>query len=217
VPPPANQIINNPNPAAEPQTNVTAATVTIGEVPIEDQNAKVVENSDGVDVEYLVRSRYEFDGRRHMLGISSPGGFLNKSVAFVQLSAPTLLWLASWTAARIGRPPDVPDPVSQDPNWVLLDVIPEVPQMVLARDGVSAWYRISATYVYGHQAPGSNVFALMQFPKPPWIDGSVPRVIPADAIKPDILMGAGGGQQAAPGVPPNPNPVGGGGDFWTPW
>jgi len=160
----------------------TQATVTFGEIAPDDYDAKYLPGADpqAVWTDYKIRSRYENDQHVYMMGITSPGiiagspglgtrttGSLT-GAAFVQLAAPTLLWVADWTAAKFKEIPSIPEFVVGG-GWVLMDVHFEPGMLVVGADGVTPLYRISGTYVYGHTNPSARVFPDVVFTRPPWL------------------------------------------------
>lgn len=180
-----------------------AAQIVIGDVIAEvvTNAAKYIPSAQpAIYIDYIARNRYEGDYHRYMMGITSPGGFQGKSVAFCQLAAKTLLWVSDWTALREGYPPDIPDPESKNENWILLDVIPETGTPTLKPDGATVLYRISGTYVYGCVNPNANIYKDVVFCVPPWMDVSkgVIRQMPDGSIKQGIINTLGG-LNAAPG------------------
>src|SRR5258708_321376 len=124
--------------------------VIVGSVSFDDQKALFHNDGNGVWTDYEIFNRYEGDKHIYMLGLTSPTPFQGKSVAFVQIAAPTLLWICEWTSCRVTKIPFVPNPVVSDPNWVLLDIYYETAGLAYASDGVSPLYRLSGVYVYGH-------------------------------------------------------------------
>lgn len=162
------------NPVA--QTYATpVAQVVVAPVPEDDNLAKFIEAPDaaGVFTDYRIVHRYENDGHVYMAGITSPGGFQGNKAAFFKLASNTLLWVADWTAARLGSQPEIPKPTSlANQNWILLDRIPEVRNVVVGPDGVSPLYRITGTYIYGHKSPSDDVFDDVEYPRPPWLDSA---------------------------------------------
>src|SRR5207237_4450544 len=99
---------------------VTVAIVTIGDEQIEEQLGQY-KPSQGGWTEWMIKSHYEHDDAIYMGGMTSPRPFQGASVSFVQLNAPSLLWIVQWTGARLAAMPVIPDPTSVDPNWVLMD------------------------------------------------------------------------------------------------
>jgi len=183
---------DNPNPgyAGNNQFNFQ-----VGEVKFDDDSGKFVEEPNQSYTDYRIHNRYERDNGIYMMGITSPGGFQNKSVAFCQLYSPTLLWICDWTSARWDKEPDVPSPTPYDQNWVLLDVHFEYVNITVAVDGTSALYRSSGTYVYGHTRPAANMLVNMAYPRPPWLQDSFTRTIPQSTLKQGLsdVVGTGGG------------------------
>ena len=173
----------------------TNATVTVGDITFDDSLANYAQEGDAnagnAFTDYQISNRYHYSCHRYMLGITSPAGFNGQSVAFVQLASPTLLWIVDWTAARFGKAPDVPDPTPTNPDWVLLDVMPDAAGVVVSPDGVTGLFRLSGAYVYGHKNPGSSPLNKVTFPQPPWLNGTFPRTIPASALKKTIAEPAG--------------------------
>ncbi|MDO8671337.1 MAG: hypothetical protein Q7O66_07885 [Dehalococcoidia bacterium] len=154
---------------------ISDAQVVVSPVPADGNSANFIEaiEAAGVFTDYRIIHRYENDGHVYMAGITSPGGFQGNKAAFFKLASDTLLWIADWTAARLGSQPEVPKPTAlADQNWVLLDRIIEVRNVVVGPDGVSPLYRITGTYVYGQKSPSDDVFDDVEYPKPPWLDST---------------------------------------------
>lgn len=164
----------------------TRATVAVGQIAFDDSAGRFIPNQedDGVFTDYAIIHRYENDGHVYMAGITSPGGFQGNKAAFFKLAANTLLWIADWTAMRVGRQPTIPKPTDlADSNWVLLDRIPETVNVVFGPDGVTPVYRISGTYVYGHKNPSNDVFDDVRYGRPPWADTTgVSRRVDSDSV-----------------------------------
>lgn len=180
------------------------AVVTVGEVTFTDEQGQYDNDNPGIFTHYMIYNRYESDRHIYMMGISSPEGFQGNSVAFVKLTAPTLLWVCDWTASKIGGKPKIPNPVVQDQNWVLLDVLPETAMENVGSDGVSRVYRISGTYVYGHKNPNADVFRNIGFPRPPYLLESGDRDMDASNLEQGLILpqqGGGGGGGGATGTP----------------
>ena len=163
------------------------ATIKQGNVRVSDNDAKYLPTGNAIITDYMVINHYESDRHIYQMGITSPFPFQDASAAFVQLAAPTLLWICDWTASRAIQQPSPPDPAPADPNWVLLDVIPQVAMVTLCPDGVSPLYRISGTYVYGHKNPSQNVFNNLSYARPPWMKDDFPRNINVDILEKNII------------------------------
>lgn len=170
------------------------------------------EDSPAVITDYRIQHHYERDLGIYMLGIASPKGFQGASAAFIQTAAPTLLWIADWTAARFLQKPMVPDPNAVNSNWILMDVWLNPADIIVGQDGTTPLIRLTGTYIYGHQNPGSNFFSNVMFPVAPWFvsDGfaSLRSISVEDLIS--LLEPAG---VAGAGNPPpiGPTSVGDGG------
>ena len=167
----------------------TNANVVIAPIPPDDLLGKYADSAagPGIYIDYTVRCRYLSCKRRYMLGITSPNGFQGQSAAFVQLAAPTLLWVADWTALRAVLQPEPPDSDPRDPNWILLDENYEPAQLAVYDDGVSPAYRISGTYVYGCKLPETQVVRNVSYPRPAWLDDAFDRTIPISALIQGII------------------------------
>jgi hypothetical protein len=152
-----------------------------------------VKDDSGFVPDYEVRNRYYAPTRRHALPVASPYGFDGSSTAFVQLAAKTLLWVLDWTAYKVGAVPDIPDPESQDPDWVLLSDHYEPASLELSADRVTGRWRISGVYVYAKKNPAAKTYQDAAFPAPPWMDPSgFVRTIPAQNVKQNIAAPQGG-------------------------
>lgn len=199
----SNPVLNN-NPVP-PEQKTPTATITVGTVTLKDTRGQYNDPPSGppsVPLDDVLVNRYEQDGHTYMMGISSPGGFSNSdgTVAFVRLASKTLLWIADWTTARIGQQPEIPDPESVSNDWVLLDGHIELHNLDVGVDGVSAMYRISGTYFYGHKNPGSALTTYVNYPRPVWLQDSFKRTIPLSKLKGGLITVTGGGQTPAAGV-----------------
>lgn len=173
-------ILNTPGP---PQVN-------IGAISIDESSAKfIVPPTPSIWGEVIVRNHYEGDKHIYMAGITSPSGFQGSSAAFFQLTGPTMLWIADWTASMDGRQPQIPDPESVSSNWVLMDGHFQLNEMQVALDGETPHYRISGTYIYGNKTPSANMVGDAVFPLPPYLQDSFPfgRLMPTDRLQPGII------------------------------
>jgi hypothetical protein len=168
-----------------------AATVSFGPLGTDDNNALYVPETSGIFSDYVINSRYEKDWHIYMMPITSPNGFQGASVAFAQLASFTALWIVDWTAERAGDQPKVPQPWSNDPNWVLMDEHYGPSMLSLMGDGVTPIWRLSGTYVYGAKNPST---AMPYYPRPPWMEDVFDRTIDANKFTPfliDVPSGAG--------------------------
>ena len=180
------------------------AVVTVGNITFDDNQAEYEIQSPGIFTDYMIINRYESDRHIYMMGISSPDGFQGNSVAFVKLTAPTLLWVCDWTASKVGGKPNIPSPNLTDQNWVLLDIMPETAMESVAPDGVNRLYRISGTYVYGNKNPNADVFRNIAYPRPPWLRDSGERTVNQSELQTGLQTAAGstgGGGGGATGTP----------------
>ena len=183
-------IENNQAPQSQdnPLTGTQAfveAQIQVSEVPPDDNDGVFVGDAYSASIwtDYIVKNRYENDLHRYMMTITSPGnGVANASpglgnaltvlagAAFVQLGAPTLLWISDWTASRFREKPTVPQPEPPAGSpWVLLDKHYETMTLNVAPDGVTPLYRINGTFVYGHKNPSEETVLNINFSRPPWM------------------------------------------------
>lgn len=145
---------------------IPQAVISVGTVTADGFDSQFIGSIDQASIftDYQIFNRYESDRHVYMMPIASPTGFAGGSAAFVQLAAPTLLWIADWTAARTNRKPVIPPPeFLADPNWILLDVMPETAMVNLTADGATPLYRISGCYIYGHRNPSNDVFVHVRY------------------------------------------------------
>lgn len=177
--------------------------IRIGPVLPDDTDAKFIEEGlENVYMDYRIQSRYEKDPHVYMMPVSyptSPAYGLSTapastplgtttSVSFVQLAAPTLIWLVDWTCSRANKKPDIPDPrISSEFGWVLLDEQYEPYMIAVGADGISPVWRISGTYVYGHNNPSVVTVDDLTFPRPPWLMDFVERNIPRSMLKYNLI------------------------------
>lgn len=155
----------------------------------DDSDGKYVQDGDGSNVygDYVVKNRYEKDGHRYMLSMTTPTGYNGNTVSVIQLGNPTLLWIADWTCSRIGIKPFIPPSTNTDPNWVLLDEHLEPEMLVLMPDGVTPVYRISGTYVYAHLNPAAALNRNVNFGRPPWMEDVFDRTVPDSMYQNSII------------------------------
>jgi hypothetical protein len=197
-------------------------TITVGTFEDNTNYVGPPEDSGEVFIDIMTHNRYEGDTHRYMLGCSSPDGFQGASVAFVQLCAPTLLWICDWTVCQANTDdPKIPDPFSVGEQWVLLDLHLEPAMLGLSPDGISVIRRISGTYVFGHKNPGNfssytnSPFTIAQWPRPTWLADTFNRTILASSLESQLITQnlailrslPAGGQGGNQGVNPNVNPA----------
>ncbi len=174
-----------------PPATIVQGTVTANAPDAVDDGGKIISEGSALTTDYVINNRYEGDQHVYMAGVASPGGFNGQSAAFFQLAAPTLMWISDWTACRGGVMPVVPDPVSKNANWVLLDVWYEPADIGLLQDGETPLYRISGTYFYGHVNPDANTVNNINYGVPPWLDASsFPQTIGPDKVQKGIIDGS---------------------------
>lgn len=138
-----------------------------------DREAKYQDDDGGLWTDYMVTNRYESDKHVYMLPIASPEGFAGNSAAFVQLAAPTTLWICEWTVCRARLKPKVPS--SAPPRyWVLLDEHLTPAMITVGPDGSTPLYRISGRYVYGATNPSR---VRVSHPLPPWLANTFNRSV----------------------------------------
>ncbi len=186
MPPPIGILVNNP------------AVLLTGSVTITGNDGRVeADDTPTIWTDEIINNRYEQDGHTYMMGITSPDGFQGNKAAFCQLASPTLLWISDWSFARFGAQPIIPDPTPADPNWVLLDVIPETAIIKIAGDGNTPLYRISGTYVYGCKNPPANVFEKVVYGRAPWLSDTLPngRNQPTALLRQNLINFVGGPNQ----------------------
>ncbi len=173
------------NPLTASRPGAGPVVIETGDVTPTDNLAKYY--NDGSDVaiyaDFRIRNRFEKDKHIYMLPVASPNGFQGASVAFVQLASPTLLWICDWTACRFNVQPNIPDPTPTDLNWIVLDEHYEPATITVGPDGVTPLYRISGTYVYGHRNPSPTTINNINFARPPWLQDSFNRFVPADKLQ----------------------------------
>lgn len=178
--------------------DVPPANVVVEDFVFDDEQGRYLDDGENKSIldDWVILNRYEKDLHRYMLGITSPGGFNGESVAFVQIAAPTLLWIAEWTMSRYGSQcPPYPSPALNNPDWVLLDEHYEEPDISASADGITGLYRISGVYVFGKRTPNADTNKDMSFPRPPNLEDVFDRTVPDNAKTKNLIenVGAGGG------------------------
>lgn len=174
-------------------------TVGVGTILPDDFNAQYQKTSNAdrsIWTDFVVQNRYESDKHLYMLPLASPARtdtFTENSngVAFVQLAAPTLLWISDWTATRTNEKPLIPNVDTGDADWITLDEHYEPDMVTVAPDGVTPIYRISGTFVYGHRNPGQASLSDINFGRPPWLKDVYPRTLSNSDQADDLLLQRG--------------------------
>lgn len=164
-------------PSDDTSEGVSTVNVSVEDYTADDQAALLLDDEEGDPLaiwsDFRVINYYEIDMHRYMAGITSPNGFQGDTAAFFQLAGPTLLWLSRWTACRISKRPEIPDPPDiEDENWIMLDLEYEPHSIALLKDGITPIYRISGLFTFGYRKLSTtkgNVLDLMAFGRPPWI------------------------------------------------
>ena len=201
------------NPPSVQSYSPPAAQINVADLTFtEDANFQVPVNAPPT-TDYMIVNRYERDGHKYVMGVTSPRGFQGRSVSIVQLASPTLILISQWTACQFRKKPDAPDPASQDYNWILLDIWPETVMETVGPDGVTPLWRLTGTYVYAHVNPSQNVFSDIVFPRPPWLKDNFARNYPLTNLQQGLINQPTTGTGIAPGgpaVPPGGIPPGGG-------
>jgi len=197
---------------AEPTGSPSNVTVSIDDITFDDEPGQFVDpgQETGIWTDYVIVNRYEKDYHRYMMPVTSPNGVggggglvLGATVSFVQLGSPTLLWISDWTASKSGDAPDIPDPRVQNTDWILLDEYMEPEMVVVGADAVSPIYRISGTYVYGHQNPSPSMHENINYGRPPWLQDNFDRKVSQQKLKPNLIDVPGGG--GGGGIPDSPD------------
>ena len=155
-----------------------AAQAVFGSNPPTDGNAQFAVQGDlGIWEDWYVRNTYPLDNHRYQMPLTSPEGFQGATCAFVQLAAPTRLWICDWSCEYRTDPgdyPKYPRATPSIPNIVLLNTVLLPDMVTMGGDGVSAIYRISGTYYYGYKNPSKVV---QYHGRPPWMSEKVPRKV----------------------------------------
>lgn len=171
-----------------PLPDAPFVSVTVG--PIQGDGDSAIAYKDGDQkaawTDTYTVNRYEKDGHRYLIPLTTPSGFNGAKAAIVQLAEPTILWICDWTVSRLKLMPKVPDPISVDPKWVIMDEHIEEPEMRVMADGATVYYRISGTYVYGCINPSPTLLQNTIFPKPPWMEDIFNRKPDASIYDPTI-------------------------------
>ncbi len=143
--------------------------------------------ADGLITDYIVRNKYHKNLGIYMNGVTSPTPFNGASVAFIQLSNPTLLWIAHWTACKAGAQPESPSSTTVDTNWVLLYEYLEPVKIETVADGQTPLYRLSGLYIFGHKSPDETLVKNISFPLPPYLQPVYDRTMPDNKMEIGIL------------------------------
>lgn len=179
-----------PNNPTTKKQSVPEATVTVGTVGPDDEEASYIENI-GTFADYMVNCHYEKNKHVYMMPLTSPKGFQGDSVAFVQLANPTLMLVADWTAFKLNEVPDIPnpDPVSLGSPWIHLHSQFTPAMITVGTDGSTPLYRISGTYYYGHKRPDEISIKDLRFPMPPWLEPlDFSRKVPDNVLNSNLVL-----------------------------
>lgn len=195
-----------PNNIVEQEVAIPDVQVVIGDIEgLQDPKIyDTTETQRGVWTDYYVEHRYEADGQIYMMPVTSPDGFQGDSVAFVKLAGGTMLWIADWTAEKVGEKPNIPDPELNNDNIVLLDKHFYMTMMDKFADG-SVVYRESGTYVYGFKNPSE---AVVHHPRPAWMSKEVDCSISASQFVGGIIECEGNETPVESTAPDNPEESG---------
>lgn len=174
------------NPFVGTQEGTPNVEINIGQVTYDDTQTQFLNDpqGSGIFTDCLIRNRYEKNPHKYMLPIASPLGFQNQKAAFVQLAAPTLVWICEWTIAKVREKPTIPNPTPIDQNWILISASPsvgqsyELPAIRVGPDGNTVMYRASGVYIYGQANPATETVNDMNWPRPPWVTNDIDRTLP---------------------------------------
>ncbi len=182
------------NPVTLQEVNDSTPIVTVSSVTYDGTQAKYqLTDTDGIITDYIVRNKYHKNLGIYMNGVTSPTPFNGASVAFIQLSNPTLLWIAHWTACKAGAQPECPSKFPLDTQWILLYEYLESVKIETLADGQSPLYRLSGLYIYGHQSPDESTVKNISFPLPPYLQPVFDRGMPENKMVVGILDGSPSG------------------------
>lgn len=182
------------NPPVGNNPDITAAQITVVQtIDATDNNAKFSDVGSKFFTDYMVESKYEFDYRRYLMGVTAEQGFAGNSAAIVQLASPTLLLIVNWTAASADEMPSIPNPNLNNQKWILLDQHLEPAPVSSLPDGETAIYRISGVIVLANLNPDmQNPLGDVTFPKMPWIQDGFARTLSQSMYDSSILENTGG-------------------------
>lgn len=180
-----------------PLPDAPVVEIDVGEVTPTSEDAVFTTGSStsATWTDYYIQCRMEKDYHRYMLGVTSPNGVIaagNPTVAFVQLTSPTVVWIADWTASRSQSKPTIPSSrqvlAGSEAQWVILDETLEPGMITSEPNGKAGMYRISGTYVYGALNPHVYLNRDCVFPLPPWLNKSAfDRTIPDSMFEKGLI------------------------------
>jgi len=192
-------------PGVQNNADATAGTtvVSASAISFDSNDGKFTEEIDPsfVHLYYKIVNRYEKNNGVYMAGLTAPNGFNGASVGFVQIHAPTLLWICDWTAMQANQVPKIPSTVPFSSDWIYLNGWYDLPDVKPAADGTSPIYSITGTYFYGHKNPSSVDVNNLNFPICPWVEDSFPtgRTVSQGFLTPGLIDVPN--MQTAPSVP----------------
>lgn len=166
------------------------ASIQISPLEETDSDGKFIEPEDGRITwgPYKLVNRYFKDLHKYALAIATEQGIpeSQNTVAIVTLSRSTLIWVCTWTAEKTFVKPEVPNPISTNPLWELLDEYYNLDEVVVAADGDTPVYRIGGTYIYACLRPSAVTINDLQFPRPPWFEDVFSRTVDPDQLRSDL-------------------------------
>lgn len=181
--------------------NSPSLSITWGRVsPDDNSSAFLVPSKPGIMTDYMIHSGFEKDHHVYMLGITSPQGFQGDSVAFVQLAAPTMLYVVRWTASRWGQIPKAPDPYMIGNGRILMDEHYDTVPILVNAGGQVPLYRWSGVFIFGAKAPKKRGVDEVSFPRHPDIADVFNRV-PSEQENMDSTLLTPNGGMLNPKVP----------------
>jgi hypothetical protein len=164
------------------------ADVSISSTAPDDKNALRTDSSEpGVYTRYMVDQNTTLDTNVFQMPVASPG----EKPVIIQTGEAVSSRRVEWYAEKVGAPPFVPNPKSNDPNMVLKKAQVAPQEMGLAADGVSPIYRVKGCYDYIFIDP---TLAFMSSALVPWLNQVLNSLRSAPfAFKHGIIDNAAGG------------------------
>jgi hypothetical protein len=146
------------------QSGDTPSQITISSTQPDDKQALRSTTESGMYTRYMVDQKTELNTNTFQMPVASP----NEKPAIIQTGEAVASRRVEWSAEKVGSPPYVPNPKSNDPNMVLTKAQIAPQELGLAADGVSPIYRVKGCYDYVFLDPTK---AYMTAALPPWMSG----------------------------------------------
>ena len=126
--------------------NQLATFEVLAELPT--SNTEYVQPAGVGYADYYIRSYYNEDRNIEQLPTAAPQGNGVGISSIVQIADPIKNLIVEWEVISAGDKPDMPEPIIQDNNIILLKRSINPRHMTILGDGVSTGHRVAGRYEY---------------------------------------------------------------------